>query len=78
MVLTVTDMGNLAGSRKSQSIKKDLEVIEHSSLRAFHYLQPGRDHTESLQRCDRLAAHGCERVNPGLWSKRHSGATGTR
>jgi hypothetical protein len=34
------DMGNLVGSRKSHSIKKDLEVIEHSPSRAFHYLQP--------------------------------------
>ncbi|WPN31762.1 hypothetical protein QMK54_08390 [Pseudomonas sp. P5_109] len=28
-------MGNLAGSRKSHSIKKDLEGIEHYTARAF-------------------------------------------
>jgi hypothetical protein len=31
-------MGNLAGNRKSHSIKKDHEGIEHSSCYAFHFL----------------------------------------
>jgi hypothetical protein len=31
-------MGNLAGNRKSHSIKKDPEGIEHCACYAFHFL----------------------------------------
>jgi hypothetical protein len=44
---------------KSRSVKKDLEVIEHSSTGAFHFLMDSCLLAEWIPG-DRPAARGCE------------------